>query len=236
VVTPRLRPTRNILPPRFSGLDEVLVLVAHPDDETLWCGGTLLANPQWKTTILSLCRGSDPDRGPKFTRACVTLGASLCASGDFDDGPEQRAMADGEVRDALCALLPARDFDMVLTHCPYGEYTRHRRHEETSRAVLGLWRDGELRARRMLLFAYEDAGRSKLPEARKEANLRLPLPDDLFRSKYSVVTEVYGFLPESWEAQATPRVEAFWTFDEPDEADRYFGALAFRPSDEEKQQ
>ena len=38
---------------------EALVIVAHPDDETIWMGGTILKNKNWKWTILSLCRASD---------------------------------------------------------------------------------------------------------------------------------------------------------------------------------
>ena len=32
------------------------VIVAHPDDETLWAGGTILMHPETKWTIIALCR------------------------------------------------------------------------------------------------------------------------------------------------------------------------------------
>ena len=44
----------------------VLIIVAHPDDETLWAGGTILNNPLWDCFIISLCRKNDADRAPKF--------------------------------------------------------------------------------------------------------------------------------------------------------------------------
>src|SRR3989344_1352789 len=49
---------------------EALCIVAHPDDETIWMGGTILKNKDFNWTIISLCRKDDPDRAPKFKKAC----------------------------------------------------------------------------------------------------------------------------------------------------------------------
>jgi len=49
--------------------ENAVVIVAHPDDETLWAGGTILMHPETQWTILTLCRMSDPDRSPKFNKA-----------------------------------------------------------------------------------------------------------------------------------------------------------------------
>ena len=50
-----------------------VVIVAHPDDETLWAGGTILMNPENQWTIITLCRRDDPDRNPKFYAALKIL-------------------------------------------------------------------------------------------------------------------------------------------------------------------
>ena len=191
----------------------VAVVVAHPDDETLWAGGLLLSHPEWSPFIVTLCRGKDPDRAPKFLRALERLSAKG-TMGDLDDGPDQVPLPATMVQDAILSLLPGRDYDILLTHAPDGEYTRHRRHEEVSRAVWVLWRDGDLRARRLWQFAYEDGGGAYSPRPRKDACLNLPLSDAVWTRKYGIITEVYGFGEASWEAQVVPRTEAFGCFSE----------------------
>ena len=65
-------------------MKNALVIVAHPDDETIWMGGTILKNKNWKWTILSLCRKNDADREPKFMEVCSFYGAEGIIS-DLDD-------------------------------------------------------------------------------------------------------------------------------------------------------
>ncbi|MEI8037074.1 MAG: PIG-L family deacetylase [Verrucomicrobiota bacterium] len=193
------------------GIRRVAVVVAHPDDETLWAGGLLLSHPAWSPFIVTLCRGKDPDRAPKFRSALDCLNAQG-RMGDLDDGPEQVPLPDNLVRDTILELLPGRDYDLLLTHSPSGEYTSHRRHEEVSQAVLGLWRDGILRVKKLWQFAYEDGGGTHRPRPRMSASLRVPLSDALWMRKYDIITRVYGFSPVSWEAQVIPRTEAFHCF------------------------
>ncbi len=206
----------------------VAVIVAHPDDEVLWAGGQILARPDWDWTLVTLCRGADPDRAPRFRRVLERLGARG-AMGDLDDGPDQTPLPPAEVRTAILTLLsrtavqggPSRAFDGVLTHGPRGEYTRHRRHEEVSRAVADLWRSGELAAGRLFLFAYEDGGRAYLPRPRADAHLVETLAETLWRSKRDIITGLYGFGADSWESRAVPREEALWHFDSPTELARF---------------
>jgi len=206
------------------------MMVAHPDDETLWAGGKLLLHPGWRCRIMALCRVSDADRAPKFQAVTARLGAEGVMA-DLDDGPEQLPLREELVQGIIMALADDRAYDLFFTHAPWGEYTRHLRHEETSRAVIDLWQAGALHARRLCLFAYEDGGRSYLPRAREDAHRRLELPLDIWHEKYRIITKLYGFAPESWEARATPRVEGFWCFDEPDALTKW---LATSSIDKEK--
>jgi LmbE family N-acetylglucosaminyl deacetylase len=185
------------------------VLVAHPDDETLWAGGTLLIEHGWAPFVATLCRGRDADRAPKFFEVLKRLSAHGSMA-DLDDGPEQTPLPDAEVERALLEGLPSRHFDRILTHCPLGEYTRHLRHEEVARAVLRLWLAGKLSAPELWLFAYEDGGGAHLPVAVQSADVARELAPEVWARKFSLITDVYGFGRESWEARVTPRREAFF--------------------------
>lgn len=193
------------------------MIVAHPDDETLWAGGMILSHPLWKWHIVTLCRAGDPDRAPRFSRALREFGATGNMA-DLDDGPGQIPLDEDEVRRTIRELLPSRHFDLILSHNPAGEYTRHRRHEEVARAVISLWHAGQLSAAELWTFAYEDGGRRYLPKPMEAASIYHVLPEDIWRAKYRIITETYGFPPDGFEAQTTPHAEAFWQFTSPRDA------------------
>jgi len=185
------------------------VIVAHPDDETLWCGGLILMHPDVKWTILTLCRKSDSDRSPKFHKAMKIFGAKGIM-GDIDDGPDQIPLDEQDVQDTIIDLLPATKFDLILTHSTSGEYTRHLRHEETAKAVLKLWNSGRLQTEQIWFFAYEDGDKKYLPRPCHDADLTVKLSDKIRQQKFEIITQIYGFSEDSFEAKTTPRQEAFW--------------------------
>jgi len=192
----------------------VAVVVAHPDDETLWAGGLLLSHPEWSTFVVTLCRGEDADRAARFRQALLSLGAHG-VMGNLDDGVDQYPLSSRRVQEAIMGLLPRWDFDLLLTHAPQGEYTWHRRHGEVSLAMRDLWRDGQLQAKGLWQFAYEDGGGTYAPRPQAKTSLLLPLTESIWARKRQIITEVYGFDEASWEVRATSRTEAFNCFSEP---------------------
>lgn len=196
---------------------DVAVVVAHPDDEVLWSGGLILSHPDWRWWIVTLCRASDPDRAPKFRRVLEVLNADG-EMADLDDGPDQEPLDNDVLCQTVLGLLYGRRFDLVITHGPCGEYTRHRRHEECCRAIVELWENGRVDAGELWLFAYEDEGGAHLPQVMDGADLRLVLDDGVWREKRRLITELYGFAETSWESRCTPREEGFRIFRSPRDA------------------
>ncbi len=186
-----------------------VVIVAHPDDETLWAGGTLLMHPDSNWTIVSLTRKSDPDRAPKFHQVMEHYHAQG-VMGDLDDGPEQTPLRTIDVEDAIMDLLPSHRYDLVLTHSLWGEYTRHKRHEEVARAVMALRDSQRVSTGDLWMFAYEDGGGKYLPRPAANCDVTIRLPQDVWQHKYEIITDVYGFAPDTFEAKTTPKEETFW--------------------------
>src|ERR1017187_11037633 len=80
------------------------VVLAHLDDETLWCGGYILTHPEFLWRVVTLCRALDPDRAPKFRQALQQLGAKG-EMADLDDGPDQAPLPVEQVQETT-AISP----------------------------------------------------------------------------------------------------------------------------------
>jgi len=196
--------------------------------------------PESRWTVVTLCRGSDPDRMPRFFRALSAVGGLNATGimGDLDDGPQQLPLDERKTQDTIIELLtppsPApiepkprtrlkvrvglkqqdnwcggRGFDLIITHGLQGEYTRHLRHEETAKSVLTLWESGRLSAATLWMFAYQDGGGKYLPRPVDAPDMLIKLPEEIWQKKYDIITKIYGFSADSFEAKTTPRQEAF---------------------------
>ena len=197
------------------------VVVAHPDDETLWCGGQILMHPMDNWFVASLCRKNDPDRAPKFQKVLATYQATG-AMGDLDDGPEQSPLKLKEVEDAILEILPEEKYNLLITHSPFGEYTKHLRHEEIGRAVISLWNQKKIKLDTLWLFAYEDGNKAYYPRAIEAADVFQKLPLKIWIEKYRIIKDIYGFEKSGFEAKTTPEKEAFWQFTKAEDAQKWY--------------
>jgi LmbE family N-acetylglucosaminyl deacetylase len=188
---------------------KALMIVAHPDDEAIWAGGTVLRHYTWDWTLLSLCRSDDVDRAPRFQSAARELGARALIS-DLDDSPILTSLSPNldEIKSRILGLVPGRDYDFVLTHGARGEYTRHERHEQVHTAVCDLIARRKL-AGRLAFFDYEDGGRAYPPHPSRGADLLVRLTPEEFQAKRRIVSDIYGFRPGSFEYSACGDLEAF---------------------------
>ena len=116
-----------------------LLVVAHPDDETVFAGGLVLQSTHTEWTIIS-CTHKGTDREREFRYACTELSEA--------SGNPIRAVTldqtDGEIDSgSLREQLRSRrgDYDIVITHNRMGEYEgedprRRHDHESVHEAVI----------------------------------------------------------------------------------------------------
>ncbi len=192
------------------GTGSGLVVVAHPDDETIWMGGTMLANPQVRWTIVSLCRASDPDRAPKFKRVAKHYGARGYIL-DAEDEGRMTIRASVPVFDHALALLRGKKFAYVFSHGYTGEYG-HPRHKGVHRAVRSLVQHSHVQAKQIFWFSYELRDHARYATPRRDSPVGVRLPSDIQREKRRIIEELYGFSPQSFESRSCAALETFVPF------------------------
>lgn len=108
-----------------------LMIVAHPDDETLWGGGHL-AQGGW--FVVCLTNGHNQKRNTEFYNAMSTVGANsiILSYPDLTDGKRDSW---GEVKNWILedinTAVGYKNWDEIATHNPNGEYG-HVHHRMTS--------------------------------------------------------------------------------------------------------
>lgn len=184
-----------------------LVIVAHPDDETIWMGGTLLSFPEIRWTIFSLCRRDDKDRAPKFKKVCHVYGAKAIISNLEDEDIINIHESIPEIKKRLRRKLKRTRFNFTFTHGYNGEYG-HPRHRGVYRAVHELVREKFLVAPHIFTFSYH-LGKKNIAVPDKRAKFAFKLPKKIYAAKKNIVARHYGFSKNSFEYLSSAPVETF---------------------------
>lgn len=114
-------------------MNKYLIIVAHPDDETLFFSGLLQSSPQYTYKVICVTNGNADGMGEKrakqFSDACHKQGA-LFEQWDFPDIYENR-LDQVQLQAKLKELTPC---SKIYTHGIIGEYG-HPHHQDVSFAV-----------------------------------------------------------------------------------------------------
>lgn len=124
-----------------------VLIVAHPDDEALWCGGLLAKRDILWTVICCSIPHRDPERAYHFFQSCELLGVGA------------RLLPFSERAGWRLDLIDVAEFDVIVTHGPSGEYG-HPHHRAVHDAVQ---QKLPRRVRRFIGYKRGGRGRFELP-------------------------------------------------------------------------
>jgi len=189
---------------------EILVIVAHPDDETIWMGGTLLKS-KFNKTIVCLCRKKDKDRAPKFEKACKMLNAKGYISDldDFEKGYFKKISSQDIIKRIL-KFAKEKKYDYLFTHGKNGEY-EHIRHKEIHNAVKEMLNKKILSVKKVFFFSYLPKKNNFQGYAKynSSADKLIKLNSNELLMKKNIIKNIYCYSEGGFEEKSSDKIEAF---------------------------
>lgn len=147
--TPQL--TKKMLDDMDLSQYNKLMIVAHPDDETIWGGAHLIED---EYLVVCLTNKSNAVRSAELAKAMaysndvhIILDYPDLVDGDKADWSLEQLAIQKDIR----TLLTYKKWDLVVTHSPQGE-TGHRHHRKCNAYVTGEYKENPENVKQLMYF------------------------------------------------------------------------------------
>lgn len=170
-----------------------LMIVAHPDDESLWGGGHLLDKGYF---VVCLTNGNNTVRRSEFYAALKEYGCQgiMFSYPDLERGKRSDwSKSAASTMQDLDTILTYKRWDLSATHNPKGEYG-HIQHRMTSQLVTEVYRYRYRGMNRLFYFGKY----YKWNEIGKVQNSLIPLSESKFKRKTQIINAVYKSQDVKW--------------------------------------
>ncbi len=171
-----------------------LVLTAHPDDETIFCCGMMLAHPSWNWTVVCVTMQLGTPRPQEFETAMnmyKSLGVNISSHMTLSKPDYNQDLTQQDYVDWKNSIIELNiQSSIVLTHNVMGEYG-HKHHMAINKMASELFTN-------VWEFVYPgDKGIS--PQPRKSKVNELDLGEEVLNTKRQIFDECYKSQSYVWE-------------------------------------
>lgn len=175
-------------PITFMKLDSIdlkqvnkVMIVAHPDDETIWGGAHLLNGGYF---VVCLTNGDNPIRKDEFIKAVSASGniPLILSYPDKIFGIRSNwIFQQNKIDNDLMNILSYKNWEEVVTHNPKGEYG-HIQHKKTSALTYKAWQRACLHTPLFYFGTYYNK-----KELMKIYDSLTPIDNEVFEQKYNIL-------------------------------------------------